>query len=708
LTINNLAVELAKVGLWLTTISRDKPLSFLDHRLKQGNSLIGAKISDLAWYHEGEGNPESKTGQQPIVPPVFVKKILNKISEIEQISEENLDDIKKKEKIFNDLQNISEYQSVMQIADLNTSFYFGNKIETSTNSRPSSYYYNLVGSMYSLDSQWGTRSKYPWFKKALEIGKEKSFFHWELEFPEIFFDAGKLRDDHGWDAIIGNPPWGADFDDLSKKYISLNFKSSSGELESHIFFSEKGISLINADGLLGFITPNTWLSQKRGENLRKYLLHNCNIIELVHLAKYIFKDVPDIVPVIFTLSTGHNSEPVTVKILKNGLKNITLIGDNFEFINHINIEKWNDGKECAFNIYLTDSVDILLKKIERNADEISKNFEVSYGIKTGDNEKNLAESKLKDNFVPCLEKALEVKRYEIKWSGKYLNYGSHLEGYKNHNLAVPKIVIQYTRKLSMKQRIVAGFDSEGKFYPLNRFSYIFSRNNDYNLFFLMALLSSKLLNYYHANKFIDYDIKPTYLQKHPIRKISFTTPTNRRTSLHIEAEDLYASFIENNDPQPILSFIDTRLATQPEESDAIHDFLAFLAEQIVNFNTAKNVEIKAFLAFIETEIGASIDSLENKTLLREYYSNEFTKIIGVLVKNKRKIKEGYNPKTRINHDNLKDWYDSSVVKLKPLMVKIDATDALIDQIVYKLYGLTEEEIKIVKGYAQFSILNTSE
>jgi len=69
----------------------------------------------------------------------------------------------------------------------------------------------------------------------------------------------------------------------------------------------------------------------------------------------------------------------------------------------------------------------------------------------------------------------------------------------------------------------------------------------------------------------------------------------------------------------------------------------------------------------------------------------------VLVKNKSKIKEGYNPKSRVHHDTLKDWYDSSVAKLKPLIVKIDATDTLIDQIVYKLYGLTLEEIGIIEG-----------
>jgi hypothetical protein len=118
---------------------------------------------------------------------------------------------------------------------------------------------------------------------------------------------------------------------------------------------------------------------------------------------------------------------------------------------------------------------------------------------------------------------------------------------------------------------------------------------------------------------------------------------------------------------------------------------------MVEMNKAKNTEIKAFLNFVESEIGASVDTLSNKTLIQEYYANDFTKFVDVLVKNKSKIKEGYNPKSRAHHDTLKDWYDSSVAKLNPLMKKIEATDTLIDQIVYKLYGLTKDEIAVVEG-----------
>ena len=183
----------------------------------------------------------------------------------------------------------------------------------------------------------------------------------------------------------------------------------------------------------------------------------------------------------------------------------------------------------------------------------------------------------------------------------------------------------------------------------------------------------------------------------PIRRISFTTPADRRTSLVNEAEDMYLTFTQGYDPQPLLAFIYARLAAQPEESDVVHDLLAFLAEQMVEMNKAKNAEIKAFLNFVESEIGASVDTLSNKTLIQEYYANDFTKFVDVLVKNKSKIKEGYNPKSPTNRKNFEAWHIDSCGKLKPLMTKIEATDGAIDRLVYELYGLTVEEIAIVEG-----------
>ena len=139
-----------------------------------------------------------------------------------------------------------------------------------------------------------------------------------------------------------------------------------------------------------------------------------------------------------------------------------------------------------------------------------------------------------------------------------------------------------------------------------------------------------------------------------------------------------------------------RLAAEPEESDVVHDLLAYLAERMIEMNKEKNAEVKAFLGFLEGETGAAVNDMANKTAVREYYNHEFQRLIDILGKNRKKLRDGYDPKSPANYRHLQEWYEDSMDKLQPLMGRIEATDRLIDQIVYKLYGLSDEEIKIVE------------
>ncbi|GFO96023.1 hypothetical protein ig2599ANME_0207 [groundwater metagenome] len=190
----------------------------------------------------------------------------------------------------------------------------------------------------------------------------------------------------------------------------------------------------------------------------------------------------------------------------------------------------------------------------------------------------------------------------------------------------------------------------------------------------------------------------------PIRRISFTTPPDRRTALVEQAKALYSEFLgapDSNDPafkceDSLLDFVDERLSAAPEESDVVHDLLAHLAERMIDMNKDKNAEIKGFLRWLEGEIGAQVDELKNKTIIREYYAADFDALFGALVKNKKKLKEGYDPTRREPKEKLQQEYSASMAKLAPLLERIKATDELIDQIVYKLYGLTKDEIKIVE------------
>jgi hypothetical protein len=197
--------------------------------------------------------------------------------------------------------------------------------------------------------------------------------------------------------------------------------------------------------------------------------------------------------------------------------------------------------------------------------------------------------------------------------------------------------------------------------------------------------------------FNEYEVKPAHLRKLPIRRISFTTPADRRAALLDEAKALYTQYLDTPaEPAPLLDFVGERLAAEPEESDVVHDLLAHLAERMIDMNKEKNAEIKAFLGFLEGETGAAVDDMANKTAVREYYNHEFQKLIDILVKNRKKLKDGYDPKSPTNYRHLQEWYEDSTDKLQPLRGRIVATDRIIDQIVYRLYGLTEEEIEIVE------------
>ena len=135
-----------------------------------------------------------------------------------------------------------------------------------------------------------------------------------------------------------------------------------------------------------------------------------------------------------------------------------------------------------------------------------------------------------------------------------------------------------------------------------------------------------------------------------------------------------------------------------EQSDVAHDILAFLSEKMIEYNKNKNKEIKSFLEWSEREIGAKVEGLIGKTTIKKYHETTADNLINVFKKNKKKLQ--IDPSRRDFQDRLSTEFDKSIQKLTPLKRKIEMTDRLIDQIVYKLYELTEEEIRIVEERLQ--------
>ena len=302
--INDLAVELAKVSLWLSTISKDKPLSFLDHRLKQGNSLVGAKLSDLRYYPgTAPDGSHAQTELPTSISPRFIGHILNKITELENLTEYSLEDVKTKERIFEEFKQLPEYQRAKGIGNVYVGIYFGNSIPSSDRRSSATYYQDLVWALAGDETEWKRKSNNSWYKQANKKGSELSFFHWELEFPDIFFEGGKIQSNPGWDVVIGNPPYirqellSVDFKEYSKEF----YKSAFGTADIYVYFLEQGHKLLKKSGYFGVICSNKYMKVNYGKNIRNYINNISKIVTIIDFGELpVFRDAATFPSVIIT------------------------------------------------------------------------------------------------------------------------------------------------------------------------------------------------------------------------------------------------------------------------------------------------------------------------------------------------------------------------------------------------------------------------
>ena len=152
-----------------------------------------------------------------------------------------------------------------------------------------------------------------------------------------------------------------------------------------------------------------------------------------------------------------------------------------------------------------------------------------------------------------------------------------------------------------------------------------------------------------------------------------------------------SDLVKRHNADPLNKDYQLKPTDKVERTDVVHDILAFLAEQMMEMNKVKQEEIKGFLKYLERRIGKDIDDLKGKTKIKDYYGGGFNDLIKVLGNNNIKLK-------RIDEEQIEKEFTRSVNKLNPLITRIKATDTLIDRMVYKLYGLTPEEIEIVENF----------
>jgi adenine-specific DNA-methyltransferase len=255
--VDPMAVELAKLSIWLSTMDQHKPPVFLNHHLKCGNSLVGARLSDL------------KNGSDLNIERLKDDLVRHTLQIMDRRTG-SLDDIKEKSRVEERIELIKQ---------------------------------PLKNELNSMVANISDR-----------------FFHWEIEFPEVFFGPSDER--KGFTAIVGNPPYVGQkdnkplFDSLLRSPIVREYYE--GKMDLWYLFAELSLDLSARHALIGILATEYWMSAEGASILRKNLCERASFKRLLFFNGSVFEGAPGIHSniILFSNDPSPNSPPADLFCLK--------------------------------------------------------------------------------------------------------------------------------------------------------------------------------------------------------------------------------------------------------------------------------------------------------------------------------------------------------------------------------------------------------
>jgi len=390
--VNVLAVELAKLSIWLVTLSKNKPFTFLTDTFKQGNSLNGVfRIESFLNFDLGR-----------------FKKRFNIETSLKIIAASK----GKGEEASPNLNNVANEEKRLRVI---ANLYQHLKTEKS-DACPADFWIKGINDN-------GIELEDSFFKRQFGgLDADPSVFHWLIEFPEVFLEKG------GFDAIVGNPPWGSLARDHQRTIID-NLFYFVGDYEYSMAFIELSVAITHSEASTGLVLPNTILLNDSARMIRDLYRKN---LEIQHIFDFSELDI----------FKGANVRSCAIVSSKRKTK----------------------SKEFGYTCDLRDSyptklplivlnershwskLDQKIITIPENLRSIGDFFTVKQGYKPYDKHALCrrmdleeaeaivkqkpwhANEKLDDSFVREL-KGKDISRFDVHWSGTWASYGPWVSNY---------------------------------------------------------------------------------------------------------------------------------------------------------------------------------------------------------------------------------------------------------------------------------------
>ena len=494
---------------------------------------------------------------------------------------------------------------------------------------------------------------------------DKPFFVWELEFSEIF-----KGENPGFDIVIGNPPYvrNEKIKDI-KPYLETHYKTYQGNADLYVYFFEKGLKILKDNGIFAFICSNKFAKAKYGEKLRKLLLENqINIYDDLTGIK-VFKEA--------------QVDTCIIQIKNNYDDNNTIFVDNKYLMeqNKLNSKSFTFNSPEVLN--LRDKIfnqGILVKDLD---------IQINYGIKTGYNKAFIIDEETKNKLINEDSRNKEIIKPLLrgrdldKWRISYKNYYILIVKYGEGKSLEDKFpsIYNYLRlhreKLKNRGQVKVNqhhwleldnnpstkyidlFEKEkimyGEIVPEPRFVYdngtyymeatgFILNSATLNIKYLLALLNSKILFWYFKD--IGYNLggkgyryKKMFIEQLPIK------------------------FTDNLKEEKINGLVNQLIKLNEMITHIRNDFIDMLLKE------------------------CNIIKISNK--LDEFYKINFNDFLKEVKKQKGIIK---------NQEQIRMEFNKNSLEINENLKKIDKIENELDEIIYDIYDLNQNEINIIENH----------
>ncbi len=335
-----------------------------------------------------------------------------------------------------------------------------------------------------------------------------------IQMADMLYDRDLPAD---LDVVLGNPPWGLRLGRDERLRLRDRWGDSpalaAGETCSAAVFLTLAAELVKPGGRVAMVQPETWLSSRRAEPLRRWLGSAGGLEAVSVLRKGVFAQAPDIVPTIALVRPG-GRPPARVTIRRHGLRQ-PLADDGpltWAAVARLPTKDWLAEPLAVLPAGFDERLAPLWRRMAAFPSRLGQVAAIHDGYY-----KTRLMPLLGEGGPEVLTTAAEVARYRLKPSGRRLAAGglAALPAAERRRQTTPKLLLHALRKPALPDRLVAAADPEGRFVASNNLVLVIPRP-PWDLGALACLLNSRLLNRWYADRFIQVNIEAFALGAIPL------------------------------------------------------------------------------------------------------------------------------------------------------------------------------------------------